>query len=63
MRHPPAAAVAVFRLLVFDKMRVPVPSFTNVLAPARVELIVAVTPVSTSKDAAPAIVTVPALRE
>ena len=64
MRHPPAEVLAVLMLAGLDKMSVPAPSFTMVLVPAMVELMVAVTPESTVKlDAAPIIVSVPELTE
>src|SRR6266496_5608525 len=60
MRHPPAVVLAVLRLAVLAKTRVPAPSFHIVLVPARAELMVAVTFESTVNDAAPIMVNGPA---
>ena len=63
MRHPPATVLAVLMLDGLDKMSVPAPSFTMVLVPAIVEVMVAVTLASTLKLAARIIVSVPELTE
>jgi hypothetical protein len=63
MRHPPAVVLAVLMLAGLDKISVPAPSFIMVLAPASLELMVAVTPESTLKPAAPIMVSVPELTE
>src|ERR1051326_965506 len=64
MRQPPLFVSAVLRLLVFARMSVPGPSFHIVWLPAIVELIVAVTLVSTVKlEGAPDGVSVPETME
>jgi hypothetical protein len=63
MRHPPATVLAVLMLARLSKMRVPAPSFTIVLVPAMVELMIEVTPASTVKVAAPVMFSVPELTE